>query len=87
MRVLVVPWAFRLPGIRRYKGYALWRTVLLRSADVSDDVLTHELCHVWQMQHRPMAAMAAWLRFPYEQNPFERECRWAVGTTRHPRGR
>jgi hypothetical protein len=78
VRVLVVPALFRLPGLRRYRGYALWRTILVRSDDVSEDLLTHELCHVWQGQQRPFAQLWAWARFPYRQNPFEREARAAV---------
>ncbi len=53
MRVVVAPWFFRIPGFRRYSGYALWRTILLKSRSASDDLVTHELCHIWQMQHRP----------------------------------
>ena len=52
MRVVVAPWFFRLPLMRRYTGYALWRTILLKRADVSDDLITHELCHIWQGQQR-----------------------------------
>jgi hypothetical protein len=82
IRVAVLPWVFRLPGLRRYDGYALRRTVLLRRADATDDLLTHELCHIWQMQQRPLAAMLAWLLHSYEKNPFEREARRAVNLTR-----
>jgi hypothetical protein len=82
VRVVVLPWVLRLPGLRRYEGYALRRTILLRSAGASDDLLVHELCHVWQMQHRPLESMFAWLRYPYRENPFEREARRAVELTR-----
>ena len=82
VRIWFTPWFFRLPGLRRYKGYALRRTILLRSEDASDDLLTHELCHIWQMQQRPVAAMLAWLRYRYRENPFEREARSAVERTR-----
>jgi hypothetical protein len=82
VRVVVVPWVFRLPGLGRYDGYALRRTILLRSGEVSDDLLVHELCHIWQMQHRPLESMLAWLRFQYRENPFEREARRAVVLTR-----
>jgi hypothetical protein len=82
VRVLVVPWVFRLPGMRRYSGYALWRTILLKRRDASDDLLTHELCHVWQMQHRPWAAIRAWATHSYRENPFEVEARAAVAATR-----
>jgi hypothetical protein len=81
VRVVVVPWVFRLPGLRRYEGYALRRIILLRSAEASDDLLVHELCHIWQMQHRPLESMLAWLRYRYRENPFEREARRAVRLT------
>jgi hypothetical protein len=84
VRVLVVPWVFRWPGLRRYEGYALWRTILLRSAEASDDLVVHELCHVWQMQHLPLESMFAWFRYRYRENPFEREARRAVELTRRP---
>jgi hypothetical protein len=85
VRVLVLPIFFRLPGMRQYRGYALWRTIVLRDpvrGAASDDLLTHELCHIWQMQNRPVAAMVAWLRCGYEENPFELEARRAVAETR-----
>ena len=85
VRVVVFPLFFRLPRLRRYRGYALWRTIVLRDfprESASDDLLVHELCHIWQMQHRPLAAVLAWLRFSYEDNPFEEEARRAVVATR-----
>ncbi|HZB22577.1 MAG TPA: hypothetical protein VE444_01905 [Gaiellaceae bacterium] len=82
VRVFVSRAFFRLPGMRGYRGYALWRTIVVRDADASDDLLTHELCHVWQAQHRRLAQIAAWARYPYRQNPFEREARAAVESTR-----
>ena len=54
VRIVVAPWFFRIPGFRRYHGYALVRTILVRRPDPSDDLVTHELCHVWQMQQRPL---------------------------------
>ncbi len=82
VRVLVAPWFFRLPRLRRYRGYALVRTILLRRADSSDDLITHELCHVWQMQHRPLRVMLASLTTRYAANPYELEARQAVTRTR-----
>jgi hypothetical protein len=85
VRILVLPFFFRLPRLRRYRGYALWRTIVLREqldGTASDDLLTHELCHIWQMQNRPVAAMVAWLRYGYDENPFELEARRAVRETR-----
>jgi hypothetical protein len=85
VRIVVFPLFFRLPGLRRYRGFALWRTIVLRDpveGAASDDLLTHELCHIWQMQHRPVTAMVAWLRYAYAENPFELEARRAVRETR-----
>ena len=88
VHVLPVPWLFRLPRMRRYDGYALPWTILLRdrpgTGTASDDLICHELCHVWQMQHHPLRVFWAWLTEPYEQNPFEVEARRAVEDTRMP---
>jgi hypothetical protein len=82
VRVRVAPWFFRLPGLRRYDGYALVRTILLRGADASNDLVTHELCHLWQMQHRPVRVVLTYLTTRYRNNPYEREARRAVERTR-----
>jgi len=82
VRLVVAPWFFRIPGFRRYHGYALVRTILLRRADASADLVTHELCHVWQMQHRPAHVVWTWLRRSYRRNPYELEARRAVELTR-----
>jgi hypothetical protein len=85
VRVLVVPWLFRLPWMRRYSGYALPKTIVLArplGRGSSDDLVTHELCHVWQTQERPLAVFRAWLTTRYARNPFELEARRAVALTR-----
>jgi hypothetical protein len=82
VRIVVAPWFFRLPGLRRYHGYALLRTILLRRRDASDDLITHELCHVWQMQHRPLHVVLTYLTTRYRRNPYELEARRAVELTR-----
>ena len=85
VRVLTVPLLFRLPRLRRYQGYALWRTILLRcapGAGASDDLVTHELCHIWQGQHRRWHMLFTYLTTRYRDNPYEREARWAVAETR-----
>jgi hypothetical protein len=82
VRVVVSPWLFRIPGFRRYSGYAFWRTIALRSADASDDLLTHELCHVWQGQHRRWHALRTWATSRHGDNEYEREARRAVLATR-----
>ena len=78
VRVVVAPLVFRLPRMRRYRGYAIVRTILVRDSDPSEDLVTHELCHVWQMQQRPFSATLAWLRYRYRENPFEQEARRAA---------
>jgi hypothetical protein len=82
VRVVVAPWFFRLPFLRRFDGYCLIRTILLRRADSSDDLVAHELCHVWQMQHRPLRLPLSYLRHGYASNPYEAEARRAVAATR-----
>jgi hypothetical protein len=85
VHVFVVPLLFRLPWFRRFDGYAAWNTILLRAAPgaADDDLVTHELCHVWQMQHRPLAMPLSYLR-GYEANRYEAEARRAVDSTRPP---
>ena len=82
VRVLVAPSFFRIPGFRRYHGYALVRTILVRRPDPSDDLVTHELCHVWQMQQRPLHVFWSWLVHSYRGNPYEVEARSATAATR-----
>ncbi len=83
MRILVWPWLFRLTWFSRFDGYAAWNTVLLRcSVDTAaDDLVTHELCHVWQMQHHPLRMPLSYLG-GYEHNPYETEARRAVNLTK-----
>ena len=82
VRVFPVPWLFRLPRMRRYDGYALPWTILLRERNASDDLICHELCHIWQMQHHPLRLFWAWLTEEYERNPYEVEARRSVAFTR-----
>jgi hypothetical protein len=80
VRILVVPWLFRLPWFRRFDGYAAHRTILLRSRGLlaDDDLVTHELCHVWQMQHHPIRMPLSYVRVGYARNPYEEEARRAA---------
>ena len=77
VRVWVVPWLFRLPWFRRFDGYSAWWTILLRSRALlaDDELVAHELCHVWQMQHRPVRMPLSYLLRGYDRNPFEEEAR------------
>jgi hypothetical protein len=82
VRLLTLPLAFELPWLRRFDGYALHRLILLRSSSATDDLITHELCHVWQMQHRPLRMPLSYLRRGYRANGYERQARAAVDATR-----
>ena len=84
VRILHTPWLFRLPWFRRFHGYTMWPLILLKRplADVSDDLVVHELCHVWQMQHKPLAMPLSYLRQGYRDNPHEIEARAAAERTR-----
>jgi hypothetical protein len=89
VRILVWPRLFRLPWFRRFDGYAAWNTIFLRRTpdELGDDLVVHELCHVWQMQHRPVAMPLSYLRTGYAQNPYEDEARRAVAEAGIPRMR
>jgi hypothetical protein len=84
VRILVVPRLFRLPWFRRFDGYAAWWTIMLRGEGLlgDDDLVTHELCHVWQMQHRPLAMPLSYVVRGYVRNPYEQEAEGAVRATR-----
>jgi hypothetical protein len=90
VRIVVAPWLFRVAGFRRFRGYATRHLVLLRGPEVDEDLVVHELCHVWQLQHR---ALRVWLSYArpstfsrdrarYRANRYEREARFAVDSTR-----
>jgi hypothetical protein len=87
VRVLVRPLLFRLPWFRRFDGYAAWNTILLRlpPGEADDELVAHELCHVWQMQHRPLAMPLSYLWKGYVRNPYEEEARRAAAGPEIPR--
>jgi hypothetical protein len=92
VRVHVVPRLFRVPGFRRFRGYAIGRQILLRGPAADEDLIVHELCHVWQAQHRPLRMWLSYARpstfsrdrSRYRANRYEREARAAVELTREP---
>ena len=83
VRLIVSPRLFRLPWLRRFDGYAVWGTILLREppTPAHEDLVCHELCHVWQMQHHPIAMPLSYLRTGYAKNPYEAEARQAAEET------
>ena len=83
VRIFVVPRVFRLPWFRRFDGYSAHGTILLRSAAFleDDDLVTHELCHVWQMQHHPVRMPLSYVLHGYGESPYEREADRAVEQT------
>ena len=80
MRLVSAPWLFRLPWFRRFDGYTMWDLILLRRplAEVSQELVTHELCHVWQMQHHPVRMPLSYVLRGYDRNPYELEARRAA---------
>jgi hypothetical protein len=90
VRIVVAPWLFAVPGFRRFRGYATRHLVLLKGPAVDEELVVHELCHVWQLQHR---AVRVWLSYArpstftsdrrrYRANRYEVEARYAVESTR-----
>ncbi len=90
VRLVIAPWLFRVPGFRRFSGYATRHLVLLKGPGVDEDLVVHELCHVWQLQFRPVRVWLSYARpstfspdrSRYRANPYEVEARRAVELTR-----
>jgi hypothetical protein len=82
VRLVVSALPFRLPWLRRFDGWATHRVIFVRRPELLDDedLVTHELCHVWQMQHRPMRMPWSYLS-SYQSNPYELQARRAAGAT------
>jgi hypothetical protein len=83
VRIRSVGWLFRLPWFRRFDGYTMWNLILVRSRELlaDEDLVCHELCHVWQMQHHPVAMPLSYLRFGYADNPYEAQARRAAAAS------
>ena len=86
VRVLHTPWLFALPWFRRFDGYEAGPLIFLRHplAEMSDDLIVHELCHVWQSQHRMVRMALSYLWQGYANNRHEVEARYAAEATREP---
>jgi hypothetical protein len=83
-RIVSAAWLFALPWFRRFDGYTMWNLILLRSPELAadSDLVCHELCHVWQMQHHPVRMPLSYLRAGYAHNPYEVQAREAAARTR-----
>jgi hypothetical protein len=89
VRIVVAPWLFRIPGFRRFRGYATRHLILLKHPAIDEDLVVHELCHVWQLQFRPLRVWLSYARpstfsrdrSRYRANPYEVEARRAVELT------
>jgi hypothetical protein len=83
VHIVVAPWLFRLPFMKRFDGYATHLVIFLRTRRHLDDndLVTHELCHVWQMQHHPVRMPLSYLG-GYAANRYEAEARRAAELTR-----
>jgi hypothetical protein len=84
VRIVHAPWLFRIPGFRRFNGYEAGPLILVKKplAEVSNDLVTHELCHVWQDQRRRAYMWLSYLWQGYRHNEHEIEARAAAARTR-----
>jgi hypothetical protein len=92
VRIIAVPWLFCLPWFRRFDGYTIWSTILVRDRALAgdEDLVAHELVHVWQGQHEWVRLWASYVRpstfwgdrSGYWENRYELEARDAVQRTR-----
>jgi hypothetical protein len=83
VQLLVSGLVFEAPWLRRFDGWATHRAIFLRRPELLDDgdLICHELCHVWQMQHRPVRMPWSYL-FSYQRNVYELQARRATAATR-----
>jgi hypothetical protein len=79
VRIVHVPWLFRLPWFRRFDGYEMGPLILLRRplSETPDALIAHELCHVWQDQDHRLRMWWSYLSGGYAENPHEIEARKA----------
>jgi hypothetical protein len=79
VRILHVPWLFRLPWFRRFHGYEMGPLILLKQplGQTSPDLIAHELCHVWQDQDHRLRMWWSYLAQGYAENPHEHQAREA----------
>ena len=79
VRILHVPWLFRLPWFRRFHGYEMGPLILIKRPlhECTPSLIAHELCHVWQDQDHRLKMWWSYVRGGYASNPHEVEARRA----------
>jgi hypothetical protein len=84
VRILHTPWLFRVPGFRRFRGYEIGTLILIKMPleQAPDGLIAHELCHVWQHQHKAIRMWLSYLYQGYRNNPHEVEARRAAELAR-----
>lgn len=84
VRILHVPWLFKLPWFRRFHGYNMGPLVLLKRpvAESSPGLIAHELCHVWQDQDHRLRMWLSYITDGYANNRHEVEARKAGAAAR-----
>ena len=68
VRILHVPWLFRLPWFRRFHGYEMGPLILLKlplAQTSRRSLIAHELCHVWQDQDHRLRMWWSYVRGGY----------------------
>jgi hypothetical protein len=82
-RIWHLPWLFRAPWFRRFQGYESCGQILIKAplSQTPDDLIVHELCHVWQEQHGRTRMWLSYVTNGYAGNPNELEARRAVAET------
>ena len=81
-RIDTLGWYPRPVDLRRVRLVSTPWLVRLPADEASDDLVCHELCHVWQMQHHPLRMPLSYLGRGYARNPYEMQARRAVALTR-----
>ena len=87
VRIVHAPWLFRIPGFKRFKGYELGPLIFVKRPldEVSNDLITHELTHVWQDQNRRLRMWLSYLWQVYRDKEHEVQAREAAASTRDVR--
>ena len=79
VRIVHVPWLFRLPWFRRFHGYEMGPLILIKRPlhECTPGLIAHELCHVWQDQDHRLRMWWSYVRHGYASNRHEIEARRA----------